>query len=80
MCSESIDPAATPVQSDSCAPFLAEAQNNLGLVRGLFGRQSTRYQRLVAHYRAAADELGCRFMMERVLASLSPPSEMNVLR
>jgi hypothetical protein len=73
--SESTDPA-TP-QSSLCTCFLADAQSNLALLQEVFGTQSTRYQRLVEHYRAVADELGCRPAMEQVLASLNPPPQAH---
>ncbi len=50
--------------------FIAEAHRNLTLLRGLYGPGGERYRRLLRHYRAVADALGCRPALERSLHAL----------
>lgn len=50
--------------------FLDDAHRNLALVRGFYGRDSNRYRHLLRRYRAVADELGCRWQLERRLHRL----------
>lgn len=73
---EPTDPGPLP-EPEPYAAFLLEAERNLIEVQALFGVQSRRYQQLVAQYRMTADQLECRPALERVLASLLPPSQAN---
>ncbi len=53
-------------RSDDHNPrFLHEARCNLRLLRGVYGRRSARYRRLLRIYRTVADSLGCRRRLER---------------
>jgi len=65
------DPPIAPATNPSlCDDFLRDVRRNLTGVRKLFGARSPRYRRLVRQYRAAATDLGCRRVLERVLHRL----------
>jgi len=59
--------------------FLPEARHNLRLMRHLYSVDHCGYRRLVRQYRYAADLLGCRRSLERVLHPLRrrPRPEMG---